>query len=118
MKKMNQLFGACLLMVAVTGCDAMRIRQDACRQVQPYEAAVSVATVHGVDGLSPPNTKAALKIGDAEPLTPPGSAWKPHCLDKPPRFTSDAVKGAPSKVPSAPVPVSAPVTTDPASSTP
>jgi hypothetical protein len=112
MMRLNQLVGFCLLAVALTGCEAMRVRQDACRQVQPYESAVSVAAVHAVDGLPPPNTKAALKIGDAEPLTPPGTAWKPHCLDKPPRFNSDAVKA------SAPVRAPATVTTDPASSTP
>jgi hypothetical protein len=113
MKQVNQLVSVCLMVMAISGCEAMRVRQDACRQVQPYEAAVSIAAVHSVDGLPPPNTKAALKIGDAEPLTPPGTAWKPHCLDKPPRFNSDAVKAS-APVRAAPVPV----TTAPASTTP
>jgi hypothetical protein len=72
----------------LSGCSWMRVAKDECLQPQPWEKAVGVAPLRAVDGLPAPSGKSALKVPEGAPLTPPGTAWKPHCLDAPPRFTS------------------------------
>ena len=61
------------------------VRDEPCGRGEPYTRAQSVPPVKSAEGLSPPNTRNALKIPDVP------TAMKPRlrsegCLDQPPSF--------------------------------
>ena len=70
----------------LSGCHALR--EDTCFDKQSYQAAKAGTPLHGVDGLTPPNNKNALKIPDN---VAPARARTPAqgCLDRPPSFIAD-----------------------------
>jgi uncharacterized lipoprotein len=75
-------------LLALSGCFFHRHRgeSNSCNDPQPYAKAQSIAPLKTPIGLSPPDTRAALRIPDLnQPAPPPRTRVEP-CLDSPPAF--------------------------------
>lgn len=92
--------------VALAGCHSSAyLRKHAkavsCVEHPAYLAAQSVAPLRTPDGLTPPNTKNAMKVSEVSG-TARARTTQEGCLDKPPNFFAEQAK--PTAAAARPVP--------------
>ena len=75
-------------LLALSGCRTIHhiTHDDACNKPQPYQSAISIASLSIPQGMSSPDTSHALEVPPFNGPVPPRRTVKDPCLAAPPNF--------------------------------